>query len=118
MWASKMDDNWESHVSPLMIGVGMGEMQRMGEMQQHNGQEINLQQQQQHHQHHQDMGQPSHHLDLSQGIHQDIEQDMGRELVHHDLGAHHGEQGLDEAQEYYAHQVGTTLQEEKSFSSQ
>lgn len=106
MWALKMEDSWESHVSPLMMGVGMGEIQSMGEMQQHNGQEINLQQ---HTQHHQDLGQSSHHLDMNhQGIHQDIEQDMGRELVHHDIGVHHGDPGLDEAQDYYAHQVGET----------
>lgn len=83
-----MEDNWETHVSPLMMGVGMGEMQSMGEMQQP--------QHQQHH--HQDMAQSSHHLDMSQGIHQDIEQD----LVHHDLREH----ALDDAQDYYSHQVG------------
>lgn len=104
MWASKMDDNWETHVSPLMMGVGMGEMQSMGEMQQNNGQDISLQQQQHHHQ---EMGQSSHHLDLSQGIHQDIDE-MGREIVHHDIRAHHGDQGLDDVQDYYSHQVGVS----------
>lgn len=106
MWALKMDDNWETHVSPLMMGVGMGEMQSMGEMQQHNGQDISLQQQQHHHHHHQEMGQSSHHLDLTQGIHQDIEHDIGRELIRHDMRGHHVEQGLDETQDYYSHQVG------------
>lgn len=103
MWALKMDDNWETHVSPLMMGVGMGEMQSMGEMQQHNGHDIGLQQQ---HHHHQDLVQSSHHLDLSQGIHQDIEQDMGRDMIRHDIRVLHGDQGLDDSQDYYSHQVG------------
>lgn len=108
MWALKMDDNWETHVSPLMMGVGMGEMQSMGEMQQHNGQDISLQQQQQQHHYHQDMGHSSHHLDLSQGIHQDIEQDMGRELIRHDMRGRHVDQGLDDTQDYYSHQVSAS----------
>lgn len=101
MWASKMDDNWETHVSPLMMGVGMGEIQSMGEMQQNNGQDISLQ-----HHHHQDMGQSSHHLDLAQGMHQDIE----HEMIRHDMRGHHVDQGLDDTQDYYSHhQVGVDL---------
>lgn len=102
MWALKMDDNWETHVSPLMMGVGMGEMQNMGEMQQHNGQDISLQQQ---HHHHLDLGQSSHHLDLSQGMQHDIEQDMGRELIRHNFRRHHRDQVIDETQDYYSQRV-------------
>ncbi|XP_074032635.1 homeobox protein caupolican isoform X1 [Leptinotarsa decemlineata] len=70
-----MEEGWESHVSPLMMGVGMGEMQSMGDM--HCRDDMNLSQ------HHQEMG-------------QDIEQDLGQHHHHDGLGGPAGD--------YYSHQ--------------
>lgn len=67
----KMEDTWESNVSPLMMGVGMNDMRGLGDIQpscsgQDMPQDMN----------HQNM--PQHHPDINR----DIDQDMGRELNH------------------------------------
>ncbi|KAJ8953122.1 hypothetical protein NQ314_007397 [Rhamnusium bicolor] len=95
-----MEDGWESHVSPLMMGVGMGEMQSMGEMQAHEQDipgELNMPQ------HRQNL---ASHPDLNPDIHQDIEQDLGRDLGHHDMRSHHQDNLVGSAVNYYSHQVG------------
>lgn len=93
-----MEDGWESHVSPLVMGVGMG----MGEMQGH-GQEmpvdLNMPQQ-----HQQELGS---HPEIGAAIHQEIEQEMGREMGRNDMRSHHDTMGGHE--DYFSHQVGTNI---------
>ncbi|XP_072394048.1 homeobox protein caupolican isoform X1 [Diabrotica undecimpunctata] len=89
-----MEDGWESHVSPLMMGVGMGEMQNMGEMQTH-GQDMSGDMSMQHHH------EMSAHTDISQDLHQDLEQE-----IHHDLRNHHGDSMAGSSGDYYSHQDG------------
>ncbi|KAG5881262.1 hypothetical protein JTB14_004236 [Gonioctena quinquepunctata] len=81
-----MEDGWESHVSPLLMGVGMGEMQSMGEMQAHGqdiSDEMNLSQQ--------------HHQEIAG--HPDMGHDIEREMRHHH---HDGLAGVSGG--YYSHQ--------------
>lgn len=75
-----MEDGWESHVSPLMMGVGMD----MGEMQQQHPGEMDM---------HQEMGS---HQGMGRLHHQELEQEMEMRGGHH----HDGLGG-----EYYSHQV-------------
>ncbi|KAJ3660443.1 hypothetical protein Zmor_004892 [Zophobas morio] len=92
-----MEDAWESHVSPLVMGVGMGEMQAMGEMQQ----EMNMP-------HQQDLA-ATQHPEL---IHQEIEQDLGREMGRNDMRTH--QEGLGGHEEYFSHQVGVVGRKDAS----
>ncbi|KAH0819963.1 hypothetical protein GEV33_002828 [Tenebrio molitor] len=97
VWASKMEDGWESHVSPLVMGVGMGDLQGMGEMQA-PGQEMPVEMNMPH-QHHQEL---ASHPELNPAIHQDIEQDLGREMGRNDMRSHH--EGLGGHDDYFSHQ--------------
>lgn len=88
-----MEDGWGSHVSPLMMGVGIAEMhhhQALGEMHQtHTGQDIGL-----HQDHPQEMNR-----DLGHEIQDSIENDMGQEM-----SSQHQE-AMGGGQDYYSHQV-------------
>lgn len=95
-----MEDGWETHVSPLMMGVGMGDMQGIAEMQP-QGQdipgELNMPQ------HHQELSGAAgphtvQHPDLNADIHQDIEQDL-----RHEMRSHQDSMGT--TAEYFSHQV-------------
>ncbi|KAG5881261.1 hypothetical protein JTB14_004236 [Gonioctena quinquepunctata] len=88
-----MEDGWESHVSPLLMGVGMGEMQSMGEMQAHGqdiSDEMNLSQQ--------------HHQEIAG--HPDMGHDIEREMRHHH---HDGLAGVSGG--YYSHQSSFMTEE-------
>ncbi|CAG9821578.1 unnamed protein product [Phaedon cochleariae] len=74
-----MEDGWDSHVSPLMIGVGMGEMHAP-------------------HHHPHDAVAMGPHGEMAQDLHADLDQEIG----HHDLRGHHQEVGG--AGDYYSHQ--------------
>lgn len=76
-----MEDGWESHVSPLMMGVGMGEMEGLGEMQAHH-QEMSIHE-------HQEMARTQHHPAMGQEMQRDIER----------------QDSLAAGPEYYSHQV-------------
>lgn len=100
-----MEDGWESHVSPLVMGVGMGDMQGMGEMQtacSGHGQEMPAEMNMPHN-HHQEL---ASHPDLNPAIHQEIEQDLGREMGRNDMRSH--QDGLGGHDDYFSHQVGPT----------
>lgn len=78
---SKMDDTWESNVSPLMMGVGIGDIRGMGDMQpscsgQDMPQDINPQNMTNHH--HQEIRQQN---DISQDLNTDM-QDLDQDLSH------------------------------------
>jgi hypothetical protein len=105
-----MEDGWESHVSPLVMGVGMGDLQGMGEMQA-PGQEMPVEMNMPH-QHHQEL---ASHPELNPAIHQDIEQDLGREMGRNDMRSHH--EGLGGHDDYFSHQVGETAKCQPDYPS-
>lgn len=91
-----MEDGWESHVSPLMMGVGMGDMQGIAEMQP-QGQdipgELNMPQH-----HHQELHHSAPHPDLNADMHPDIEQDL-----RHEMRSHQDSMGTSGAGDYFSH---------------
>lgn len=95
-----MEDTWESNVSPLMMGVGMGDLRGMGELQpscsgQDMNRDMNHQNMPQHQPHPSDMSQ-----DMTANM-QDLDQDLGRDL-NHDM---HHHQGSMNHNEYYTNQA-------------
>lgn len=86
-----MEESWDSHVAPLMIGVGCGDLQGTTGSNQdmgHNLQDVHQHQHQQHqhqqhqHQQHQDMHREMHpgpghgHGDMSHDMSQDMHNDF------------------------------------------
>lgn len=96
----KMEDTWDSNVSPIMLEVGMGELRGMSELQPScSGQDIirNI--------NHQNI--PQHQGDLGRDMNpemQDLDRDLERELTqnmqHNQEPLHHG---------YYPEQVSSIL---------
>lgn len=83
-----MDDTWESNVSPLMMGVGMGDMRGMGDIQQPScsGQDLSGDINHQH----QDL--QAHPADISQDMSsdmQDLDRDLGHNMHHHQTSLNH-----------------------------
>lgn len=129
-----MDDTWESSVSPLMLGVGMGDLRGIGDMQAsssstsscpgrqeigrnsmaHQHQNMPQQHHQQDLQQQQQGGNPATLQQRRQDMH-DLEQDIGRELGGGaEMHQHHQQQLLHPdvgggggmgVHDYYANQV-------------
>lgn len=89
-----MEDGWESHVSPLMMGVGMGDMQGLGELQAAgHGQDMASA----------DLNMPPQHHDLHAELNPDMHQDIERDLGRHDM--HHQDHNIGGHADYFSHQV-------------
>ncbi|KRT86661.1 hypothetical protein AMK59_2905 [Oryctes borbonicus] len=134
-----MDDTWESNVSPLMLGVGMGDLRGMRDMQASSsatssclgGQQDIGRNSMGHHsnmpQHHQDLqhqqqqgGNPNVATHQQRQDLQDLEQDIGRELGGGGADMHQQHHQQQQSQQlhqdagmgvhdYYANQVGDDL---------
>ncbi|XP_044760214.1 homeobox protein araucan isoform X2 [Coccinella septempunctata] len=74
-----MEEGWESHVSPLMMGVGMGDMEGLGELAPcgGGGHEIAGEMIPQHHH-----GLRGPHGDINGEMHHDIDRGMGSDMAH------------------------------------
>ncbi|KAK9882297.1 hypothetical protein WA026_020407 [Henosepilachna vigintioctopunctata] len=100
-----MDEGWESHVSPLMMGVGMGDMEGLGDMPAcgGGGHEIGSDMMSQHHQ-----TMRSGHVELNGDMHHEMEREIGAEM-----GAGMREQNrgcmVSHHNDYFGQEVSLTL---------
>lgn len=98
-----MEEGWESHVSPLMMGVGMGEMDVMGEMPSCGGGNLEIGADLMHQQHH---GMRSGHGDLNGEMHHDIARGMGSDMTQ---GIReHLVRGMNPQHDYFGQEVSQT----------
>ncbi|GJQ85183.1 hypothetical protein Trydic_g9121 [Trypoxylus dichotomus] len=111
-----MEDTWESNVSPLMLGVGMGDLRGMRDMQASSsstssclgGQDIGRNSMGHHpnmSQHHQDLqqqgGNPGIAAHQQRQSLQDLEQDIGRELGGGGADMHHQHHQQEQSQQLH-----------------
>lgn len=95
-----MEDTWESNVSPLMMGVGMGDMRGLSELQPSCSRQDIIRDIS-----HQNMPQHEPHpVDISQDMNsdmQDLDRDLGRELNH----GIHNQQDVLHSNDYFSNHV-------------
>ncbi|KAL3284325.1 hypothetical protein HHI36_018489 [Cryptolaemus montrouzieri] len=103
-----MEEGWESHVSPLMMGVGMGDIDGMGDMPPCGGSnheiggEIMS--------HHQALR--SGHAEMVGDLHHDMDREMGTEMGH-GMRDHHGNGMGAQHHDYFGQEVSVTVSFEK-----